>query len=326
MICYLCTKHKKDEPNQPLVNSNVFASGCYEHANEYWFYMIDERQVLYVLNHEPRFLSITPDTGLIDLHMIPSTGRTASVLPPSLIESYQTVHTFIEQYLQQLQVQNPDRTIDTRYVAVPLVTAVYYNPSSHVPSPILHHLRDGTEITNYPDSLAQWANVNSSDRTALYDSGCTTPTPANTCTKDVKEAALLAEQRFWYGIRIAIRQAELQRLLKQQVWQNIAHPKTFWMNIVHTIQKRFTKNHDSSTTNDAGPRHSGIPMFQCRRKIRFGAGPNMVRINAPFTLPQITIILSNMDHTIDTPNKRVVSLSTTTTETPESTGSLYSEL
>jgi hypothetical protein len=311
-----------------LINSNVFASGCYEHANEYWFYIIDERQVLHVLNNEPRFLSITPDTGLIDLNIIHNNGGSSSVLPPSLIESYQPVHAFIEHYLQQLQVQTPDRIIDTRYVAVPLVTAVYFNPSSHVPSPTLYHLRDGTEITNYPDSLAKWANVNSSDRTALYDAGCTISTTTTTtpCTVAVKETAQLAEKRFWYGIRIAIRHAELQRQLKQHFWKNIVHPKTFWKNIMHHIQKRFNQNQDdSSSTADTEPRHSGIPSFPCRRKTRFGAGPNTVRINTPFTLSQITNLLSNMDYTIDVTQKRIVP-SLTTTEIPETRGSSKTEL
>jgi hypothetical protein len=33
-----------DEPGQPYINSNVFASGCAEHANEYWVYLVDSRQ------------------------------------------------------------------------------------------------------------------------------------------------------------------------------------------------------------------------------------------------------------------------------------------
>jgi hypothetical protein len=320
-----------------LINSNVFASGCYEHANEYWFYIIDERQVLHVLNNEPRFLSITPDTGLIDLHIIhnnyknnKNNDRYTSLLPPELIESYQPVHTFIEHYVQQLKMQAPDRMIDTRYVAVPLVTAVYYNPPSHVPSPILYHLQDGTQITNYPDSLAKWANVNSSDRTALYDAGCTTRTLA--CTDAVKEAAILAEKRFWYGIRIAIRQAELLRLLKRHAWQNIVHPRTFWKNMLHHIQKLFHKKHDDNSLHTL-PKYAGIPIFQCRRKTRFGAGPNTIRMNSPFTLLQITTLLSKMNYTIDVSKKSIASTSTSTTtptiathEIPDQSGSTKTEL
>ena len=317
-----------------MINSNVFASGCYEHANEYWFYMIDERQVLFVLNHEPRFLSITPDTGLIDLHMMSKPThdpRSSSILPPSLIESYQALHTFVELYLEQLQSQHPDRIIDERYAAVPLVTAVYFNPSSHVPSPILHHLRDGTEITNYPDSLAQWAQVNSSDRTALYDAGCTTATPSSTCTETVQAAAQLAEQRFWHGIRMAIRHAELQRLLQQHCWQNIVHPHIFWKKLLHHVQRRFNNKKQNSAA-DTIPKHAGLPSFRCRKTTRFGAGPTTVRINAPFTLSQMTLLFTNMNYSIDPIHKRIVPVSaTTSTDQPETTaatrsGSVNSEL
>lgn len=277
--------------------------------------MIDERQVLYVLNNEPRFLSITPDTGLIDLQIIQRT----SLLPPSLIESYQPVHSFIEHFLREIHDQTPDRFIDNRYVAVPLVTAVFFNPSSHVPSPVLHYLRDGTEVTNYPDSLAKWANVNSTDRTALYDSGCAVASSmtltTTACTATVIEAARLAEKRFWHGVRLAIRRAELQRSLKQQVWQNVVHPKMFWTNIRHAIQKLF-KNVKSESIPS-----SGVPSFRCRRTTRFGASPNMIRINTPFTMPRITQILSAMDYKIDDTTNRIVSLTKEITELNVSTKS-----
>jgi hypothetical protein len=55
------------EPEQPLINSVNIVSGCHEHANQYWVYLIDSRQALAVLSNEPRFLSITPDTALVDL-------------------------------------------------------------------------------------------------------------------------------------------------------------------------------------------------------------------------------------------------------------------
>jgi hypothetical protein len=133
--------------------------------------------------------------------------------------------------------------------------------------------------------------------------------------------ALLAEHRFWHGIRIAIRQAELQRLLKQQLWQNIVHPQTFWQNICRAIQKRFQKNYVEESVSHFPS--SGIPNFQCRRKTRFGAGPNTVRINTSFTLSQITNLLSIMEYRIDITNKRIVA---STTEMPNTSASAKSEL
>jgi hypothetical protein len=59
----------QEELGQPMINSNVYASGCHEHANEYvyWIYLVGSRQVMTVLNNEPWFLSITPDTGQLEL-------------------------------------------------------------------------------------------------------------------------------------------------------------------------------------------------------------------------------------------------------------------
>ncbi|CAM9668946.1 unnamed protein product, partial [Hapterophycus canaliculatus] len=69
---FLDIKHKGwreyvEEPGRPLVNPIVVPSGCAEHANLYAIYAVDSRQVLKALLSEPRFLSMTPDTGLVDL-------------------------------------------------------------------------------------------------------------------------------------------------------------------------------------------------------------------------------------------------------------------
>jgi hypothetical protein len=62
--------HDHDSTNNniiPNLNDVVIPSGCWEHANIYWVYLIDSRQVMSILLHEPQFLSITHDTGLVDL-------------------------------------------------------------------------------------------------------------------------------------------------------------------------------------------------------------------------------------------------------------------
>jgi hypothetical protein len=64
----------QEEPGQPLINSDVNASGCHAHANEYWRYLMDSRQVITVLNNERWFLSITPDTEQLEL-TAPETWR-----------------------------------------------------------------------------------------------------------------------------------------------------------------------------------------------------------------------------------------------------------
>lgn len=40
-----------------------------------------------------------------------------------------------------------------------MVMCVHFQESSHVPSPPMYTHEDGTQVTNFPDSLALWANV-----------------------------------------------------------------------------------------------------------------------------------------------------------------------
>lgn len=176
-----------EEPGQPYINSNVFASGCAEHANEYWVYLVDSRQVMAVLNNEPRFLSITPDTGQIDL------------------QAEETTSTVKSLFLHLIRQQGKT---NFESVALPLVTAVWFQYESHVPSPILFIKEDGTEVTNFPESLAKWAGVDDGGRTAVLDSNC----QGDTCPADAK----LAEQAYWDGIRAAVRKAEANRPTEEE--------------------------------------------------------------------------------------------------------------
>ena len=212
-----------EEPGQPYINSNVFASGCYEHANEYWVYFIDSRQVMAVLNNEPRFLSITPDTGQVDL--------TADETSPAVKDLFRTI------------IDAQGKT-DKSSVAIPLVTAVWFQPESHIPSPPIIIKEDGTEITNFPDSLALWANVSDADRTAMQS--CQED---QTCPADARHA----EQRYWDGIRAAIRKAEQSRPVKVTYG----------------------------------------PPFQCKTRVQFGVGKDTARINSPFTTEQIASLLQS---------------------------------
>ena len=170
------------EPDQPIINSNVFASGCAEHANEYWVYLVDLRQVMSVLNNEPRFLSITPDTGQIDL---------------LAEETTPAVKSLFSRLIEQQGKANKNA------VALPLVTAVWFQYESHVPSPVLYVKEDGTEVTNFPESLAKWAGVDDQGRTAMLDMNCAD----ETCPADAREAY----QAYLDGIRAAVRKAESNR-------------------------------------------------------------------------------------------------------------------
>lgn len=194
------------EPEQPLINSVVMVSGCFEHANQYWVYLVDKRQALSILNNEPRFLSITPDTVLVDL--------TSNETDPAVkhLARYE-----IEHHRLQTLKQTASPTIsDFNLVALPTVVVVYYH-ESFVPSPPIRVHYDGTLVTNFAESLSLWANVNDSDRTAgdCPDSPIESPSNA-TIVAHVRSDATLAtqkaKQRYWDGIRRSIRLAEVQPL------------------------------------------------------------------------------------------------------------------
>lgn len=145
---------------------------------------MDSRQVMMVLNNEPRFLSITPDTGQLEL----SANETSPLVRDFMLG----------------KIDKQDKS-DTKYVAVPLVTAVWFQEASHVPSPAIHiHENDGTQVTNFPDSLALWAQVNDSDRTAMFDL-------VEGSSEKEYAAAKAKEQQYWGGIRKAVRAAEKKR-------------------------------------------------------------------------------------------------------------------
>lgn len=170
------------EPGQPLINSVNIVSGCHEHANQYWIYLIDSRQVLAVLNNEPRFLSITPDTAMVDL---------------DAAETDEGVKAFAMYEIEKQQKAN------NSLVAIPIVVATVYH-QSFVPSPSILHHADGTNVTNFPDSLALWAHLDDNDRLV----GCSDESQECLAKADI----VTAQTRYWDGIRKAIRTAEVNRL------------------------------------------------------------------------------------------------------------------
>lgn len=185
----------------PLINCNVFATGCWHHANEYWIYLVDVRQFLKILMNEPRFLSITPDLGLVDLEA----EETSTVI----------------KHLAKSEVRNQKKRITTE-AAFPLVTAAWFQSLAHVPSPVLYTKEDGTQVTNFPQSLAKWAGM---------DLGGT----PDVCQADVEDYENPSD--YWEKVRSSIRNAEANR---------------------------------SETAK---------PIFDCKRKARFGTSKDHARIN-----------------------------------------------
>lgn len=170
---------------QALINPNVFASGCYEHANEHFVYLVDSRQVLTTLMKEPRFLSITPDTGIVELkHSSP----------------------LIQEIAKHEIVKGSFTDMDR--IVFPLVTAVWYQSSSLIPSPTVKKV-DGANVTNFPESLALWAGAKNSDRLDYMAAHHECLENASEGECDVSSHP--SHTRYWKQITKAIRQAEETR-------------------------------------------------------------------------------------------------------------------
>jgi hypothetical protein len=138
-----------EEPAPPRVpNPVIIPTGCYHDANIYWLYLVAPEQVLSILAGEPRFLSITPDTGMVDL-----TAEETSL----------NVRQLAFNEIQE------GGYLNTTAFALPLVTGVWFDSESFVESPTIYRKEDGTRVTSYDGSLALWAGVAPEDLLADKD-------------------------------------------------------------------------------------------------------------------------------------------------------------
>jgi hypothetical protein len=62
------------------------------------------------------------------------------------------------QYIANHEIKKQNKT-DHSHVAFPIVTGAWYNADSHVPSPVLYTKEDGTQVTNFAESLATWVGI-----------------------------------------------------------------------------------------------------------------------------------------------------------------------
>lgn len=191
---------------QSTVNPNVFASGCYEHANEYFVYLVDARQVFQVLLHEPRFLSITPDTGWTEIQF----------------------SSPLVQAIAKHEISLDEKTKNMEQVAFPLVTAVHFQSTSLIETPHVKEV-DGSKVTNYPESIALWAGADNKDRLeyiqayedCLYDSSSSSS--SSSCDMESHESF----QRYWTTIRQAIQKVRDERATTSSSPPTTPQPNTW---------------------------------------------------------------------------------------------------
>ena len=129
-----------DEGLNP-VNPGMVATGIWNDANIYSVYLIDRRQAVRALLNEPRFLSMTPDLAMVDI---------------KATETSRNLRKLIKRAIKDDQIILPPKNRDF----ATLLTVVSTWDSCHfVPSPILYTKDDGTRVTDFPNSLAEFAGV-----------------------------------------------------------------------------------------------------------------------------------------------------------------------
>jgi len=272
---------------QPLINCNVIPTGCWHDANEYWIYLVALPQFHNILMKEPRFLSIAADLGLVDLQE-DETGP-------------------LVKHVAVTWAQQHNKTSLTA-AALPLVTGAWYNPESHVPSPILYTKPDGTRVTNFPDSLALWArvygmyeNIQPTERNCTLRVGpvdeqvsCTSPTEAE--YQDFRQKRK--------------RRSELYSSYYSIYWQAI------WSTIRRSETTLRNKKGDDDGTNDDDDVSPTSWAATCDKKARFGASPDMARINTAQTKGAWNELLQSYNDNgvvVDWEQGEVVVRTTTTT-------------
>mmetsp|Transcript_9062 Transcript_9062/g.20757 ORF Transcript_9062/g.20757 Transcript_9062/m.20757 type:complete len:246 (-) Transcript_9062:1653-2390(-) len=217
------------DPNV-LINCNVLATGCWNHANVYWIYAVDSRQFSTILFNEPRFLSITPDLGLIDL----GAEETSPLV----------------RFIADREIAKQNKT-DFSHVAFPIVTGAWYNPDSHVPSPVVYTKEDGTKVTNFAESLALWVGID-------IDKG--TKKRAANATGECSAANTLDESEFFPFL---------------DPGQN---SELFFDAVRNTVRRAEDRRRSYEEARADGP-----GMVDCTKKARFGVSKTTARINYPFS-------------------------------------------
>ena len=136
------------------MNPAVVPTGCNEHANRYAIYAVDSRQAIIALAEEPRFLSIAPDMGLVDLK------ASDDLTFPDIKKLSSTFSRTI--------MKNPD--LDR--IAFMTVTSTWIK-STFIANGIIRNDIDGI-LTDFPESVSIWSRniLNKNGTHELYLEGC----------------------------------------------------------------------------------------------------------------------------------------------------------
>lgn len=135
--------------NNPI-NPGLVASGNNNDANISSLYFVDRRQAARALLREPRYLSMVPDLGKVEI---------------DATETDPDVRNFIRQAIQEdtslLAPKNMNQVTLLQVIST-------WNSCHFVPSPPITVKLDGTRVTDFPNSLALFAGTTAPIASAQY--------------------------------------------------------------------------------------------------------------------------------------------------------------
>ena len=137
-------------PGQNPVNPSLVATGNDNDANISSVYLVDRRQAARALLREPRYLSMVPDLGKVDI----DAEETSSDVRKLLLQA-------IEEDTTILTPKNRGHVTFLQVIST-------WKSCHFVPSPILYTKSNGLRVTDFPNSLAKFANTTAAIASAQY--------------------------------------------------------------------------------------------------------------------------------------------------------------
>lgn len=137
-------------PGQNPINPGLVATGNDNDANISSIYLVDRRQAARALLREPRYLSMVPDLGKVDI----DAEETSPDLRKLLLQA-------IEEDTTILPPKNRDHVTFLQVIST-------WKSCHFVPSPILYTKSNGLRVTDFPNSLAKFANTTAPIASAEY--------------------------------------------------------------------------------------------------------------------------------------------------------------
>jgi hypothetical protein len=138
-------------PGLNPINPALVASGNDNDANISSIYLVDRRQAVRALLREPRYLSMVPDLGKVDIDAEETSPDLRKLLRQAIAEDTTILEPKNQNQVTFLQVISTWKSC--HFVESPRLDGK--DPKA-----------DGTKVTDFPNSLAKWAGTTDAERTS----------------------------------------------------------------------------------------------------------------------------------------------------------------